>query len=341
MWRSAEVITVPPGKSGWYQLSAVCYHTNLPVIGTNTQVGLGDYRIGWKLGIFGTQQLTADSGSSAPEVGTATITCYLYAGQIVRLIYDAETSATSEDFIVRASITSINNDYKSPSDLIVIPKNELATRWEFGKRLVKWTSNVNPTSTTPVGAINGNSLYSSGAGFSELRLTDIVDSQTGRMYWDLSSLATTFNNWEIRASVRITDNVSGGTPSMWLMGGATSNITTDTSNSLGAVSMKMEGTPNDVIVYTGTTAVTTNSNNVNIEDTNTKIIALRKIGNIVTGTVNLGGISSDNGRFIATVESYSDSSDGTNTYFGIGAETSTGANYNLVYSFEVRSFDLS
>lgn len=105
-WRSGDTLTVPAGKAGWYQISFGIDHPT-DEIGGSANEALADYNVGLRLNSR-VEKYSADSNSSLPETGGFSVPIYLNVGDTIEFIINADTSHTNEDFLLRASIISLD-----------------------------------------------------------------------------------------------------------------------------------------------------------------------------------------------------------------------------------------
>lgn len=132
-WRSGNVLTVPVGKAGWYLVSFAVDHPT-DAIGGSTQEALADYNVGIKINSR-VEKYSADSNTGMPEVGNCSIPVYLNVGDTIEFIINADAAQTGEDFLVRASILSLNTQIfgaEAGSYLRKDGSESLTADWDIG-----------------------------------------------------------------------------------------------------------------------------------------------------------------------------------------------------------------
>ena len=106
-WRVGNKLIVPEGLSGWYLITFALSHPTDPVLGSNSQVALGDFRVGIRLnGDTKNQAFSVDAGTGTSEAGSFALPIKLQEADEVEFEFNCN-SATNEDFIIRASVITL------------------------------------------------------------------------------------------------------------------------------------------------------------------------------------------------------------------------------------------
>ena len=106
-WRVGNKLIVPEGLDGWYLITFAISHTVQPILGSNSQVALGDFRVGIRLnGDTENQVFSVDAGTSTSEAGSFALPIKLQEADEVEFEFNC-SSATNEDFIIRASVIEL------------------------------------------------------------------------------------------------------------------------------------------------------------------------------------------------------------------------------------------
>lgn len=255
-----------------------------------------------------------------------------------------ENNSEQELFKVEGSgLTTIQNSLVTGNQTVegnLIIEGQLSTslaqlwnRWEFGETILSWHTNVNPTATSPVGVLTGDSYYRLTGGDRHVRLTDNLANEDGIMSWDLTSIASSFTNWEIRAVVFA--GAGSGADDIRIFGGS-STVTSRTDAVEVIMDEYTSGTnSNHTRLISGSTAVTNNTvDAVNFDDSKWRMVSLRKIGTEITFDYNTLVQGGPITRTVGT----SLSDDGTDVIFGIQGKTGGATNVHACSYFEVRRF---
>lgn len=131
-WRVGNKLVIPTGFGGWYNLSCVCQHTVLPILGTNTQAALGDFRVGIIInGDANNQAMTGDAASGRSDSGSFSCPIKLEEGDEIEFEFNCASSAVNEDFIIRISVTDLGGVGAVPSVVVTNDEVELASNENF------------------------------------------------------------------------------------------------------------------------------------------------------------------------------------------------------------------
>lgn len=106
-WRVGNKLIVPEGLGGWYLITFALSHPTDPVLGSNSQVALGDFRVGIRLnGDTKNQAFSVDAGTGTSEAGSFALPIKLQEADEIEFEFDCN-NATNEDFIIRASVIEL------------------------------------------------------------------------------------------------------------------------------------------------------------------------------------------------------------------------------------------
>ncbi|MHA2181716.1 MAG: hypothetical protein ACXAAH_09860, partial [Promethearchaeota archaeon] len=124
--RSGLVINVP--STGWYSIRFFYTHTPLPIIGTNTQAGLGSdckvyIRINGGANFIPLGQ--DDSGAGANESSCCILDKFCTGGSTIQFYWEFGTAQTNEDFFISAAL--VNTQYSNPTEPIMSPATDITS----------------------------------------------------------------------------------------------------------------------------------------------------------------------------------------------------------------------
>ncbi len=106
-WRVGNKLIVPEGLGGWYLITFALSHPTDPILGSNSQVPLGDFRVGIRLnGDTKDQAFSVDAGTGTSEAGSFALPIKLQEADEIEFEFNCN-SATNEDFIIRASVIEL------------------------------------------------------------------------------------------------------------------------------------------------------------------------------------------------------------------------------------------
>ena len=132
-WRVGNKLIVPEGLSGWYLITFALSHPTDPILGSNSQVALGDFRVGIRLnGDTKNQAFSVDAGTGTSEAGSFALPIKLQEADEIEFEFNCN-SATNEDFIIRASVITLGGvatTHKKQANFKVVGKS-LHIIWSY------------------------------------------------------------------------------------------------------------------------------------------------------------------------------------------------------------------
>ncbi len=267
--------------------------------------------------------INISTGFGATSSGTITLTTGV--GAVTR--GDINLEALTGTVGITASSTNVTGDLYVDGRLSTVNATDLYQRWELGKVEMLWTTQIDPTSMTPAGTLNGDASYVTTVNNRHVQLAALA-GESGDLYWELPS---SISNWEFRLLMYLDSGITFD--QIRFSGGATTSSFTDSAASFLS--------SDNIRIINGLSVVTTDTTKTSDFFVGRyREFRLRKIGTEITSIYNpndVGSGAAEGQTWITT--GTSTGTNGEGSFFQINSQIVTGNGQVSVTYAEIRSFD--